>query len=732
MLDDEILEIFREESHEHLDALETSLLELESAADPQARRGIIDNIFRHAHSIKGSARAVGLEDVQHLAQKLEDTLDAFRDDPDSVDAKKMEKAIAEFDALRTCYQAWETGGEPAVAAEAEVSLEETGIVTASDSTASAVSAAAPMPVAVPAKETSTRAKSSSEDRFVVRVPAERLDRMLSLAGEVRVSQRGSDALVNQLNVLNEILTSTLADCKRFETKLARKAATVDSRPLKERNDELRTQLESAVERMRQIQSDFGKKRFREELMLEELEQDIRTARLVPLASLTEPLRRAVRDLVQSLGKSISYQPDVGDILLDKAVMESLKDPLMHLIRNAADHGIESPQQRTSVGKPAEGTIAIHASRRADSVLIRISDDGGGINFERIKQKLKQTRTLDDAEIAALSEKELARFLFQAGFTTRQQATEVSGRGVGLDVVMDAIHRLQGAAELESSSPAGTTFLITVPVTISTSRILTVTSNGQRYGIPTIAMVRTGRIRGDALRDIEGHLVLSVDGAPVRWVELSDLLGLPSSQISDNGELRSYLLLLHEGRKLALAVDDFEDESEVILKSLEFPLTELNEVIGGTIRPDGSVQLVLDPSWLISKAHRVARRVAQAGAQPTAQVLVVDDSPTTRSIVRNVLSAAGYAVQTAADGFEALERLRTRPFDLVVSDIEMPRMNGFELTRQIKSRFGLPVVLVTGLEKEEDRRQGFQAGADAYVVKSTFQGEGLLEIVQQFV
>ncbi len=725
MVDDEILELFREEAREHLIALESSLLDLESADDPGSRRGMIDNVFRHAHSIKGSARAVGLLALQNLGQTLEDTLDELREDPESATKATIHKALSEFDALRGAYKRWDEGGETdADASSATVTADnaEAGETPASQSAASTA----------PPRQLVAKPAKTSEEHFVVRVPAERLDRMLSLAGEVRVSQRGSDALEYQLNVLCELVAGTLADCKRFEEKLSRLAPGADLKPLKEPAEQLRSQVEGAVERLRQLQSDFGKKRFREELLVEALEQDIRTARLVPLVNLTDSMRRAVRDLVQSLGKSISYKPDVGDILLDKAVMESLKDPLMHMIRNAADHGIESPEARVAAGKTEEGTISITASRRAESVLIRVSDDGGGINFDRIRQKLKQEGRLDDAEVAALSEQELARFLFQAGFSTKQQATAVSGRGVGMDVVLDAIHRLQGTVELENSSPAGTTFLITVPVTISTARILTVSSGGQRYGIPTTSMVRTGRLKKESLRDIEGNLVLSVDGAPVRWVELADLLGAPSTPASENGDQQAYLLLLHEGRKLALAVEDFEDEAEVILKSLEFPLTELDEVIGGTIRPDGSVQLVLDPAWLMSKALRVERRAVAAVTKPAAQILVVDDSPTTRSILRNVLSAAGFAVQTAADGVDALERLRTRPFDVVVSDVEMPRMNGFELTRQVKARFKLPVVLVTGKEREEDRRQGLQAGADAYVVKSTFEDKGLLEVIEQLV
>jgi two-component system chemotaxis sensor kinase CheA len=270
------------------------------------------------------------------------------------------------------------------------------------------------------------------------------------------------------------------------------------------------------------------------------------------------------------------------------------------------------------------------------------------------------------------------------------------------------------------------------VTISTVRILTVLCNGQFYGVPSTAVIRTGHARREQLRELEGSLVLPVDGRPVRWVHLADLLGTTAGPQASNGRLWPYLLIAHEAHNVAVAVDDLADEAEVLLKPLSFPLSGLPGVVGGTIRPDGSVQIVLDLSN--PALGKVASRASQTPHEQKAagRILVVDDSPTTRAILRNVFTAAGYAVQTATDGVDALERLRTQQVDLVVCDVEMPRMNGFDLTRQIKSKLGLPVVLVTAKEKEEHRREGLEAGADAYVVKSTFQGKGLLEIVEQFV
>jgi two-component system chemotaxis sensor kinase CheA len=544
--------------------------------------------------------------------------------------------------------------------------------------------------------------------------------MLSLAGELRISQRAADLHAQQLAAFDEQLTELpIADLRL---------------PMKYKDDidNLRSHIDNLLDQLKRIEGGLHDKQIREQLLLESLETEIQEARLLPLSMLAESLRRAVRDLSQSLGKSIRYEVDVGTVLLDKAVIEALKDPLLHMIRNAAHHGIESPEDRQRVGKPEEGRILVRAQRRGDRVHIQVSDDGRGVNFERIREKLKHSGELQELEIAALGERELAANLFRAGFSTATTVDEISGRGVGLDAVADAVRRFQGSAELDSSSPAGAAFVIAVPVTISTLRILTVVSGNQYFGIPSSSIVRTAQVRPDELRELEGNLILTVDGEPVPWVVLSELVGALPEATSGNGGVMPYVLTAHDGKRVAVGVDDTEDELEVILKPLGFPLTGMPGIVGGTIRPDGSVQIVLDPASAAIRPQRTKRQATVESQRAVGRILVVDDSPTTRTIVRNVLTAAGYSVRTASDGVDALERLRSQPVDLVVSDVQMPRMSGLELTRQVKSQFGFPIILVTGMEKEEHRREGLAAGADAYVVKSTFEGEGLLEIVKQFV
>ncbi|MGE0606721.1 MAG: response regulator [Pirellulales bacterium] len=755
---DPLFDIFREEAREHLGALERGFLDLE-VAEADTRRKLVDNLFRHAHSLKGDAKAVGLPALQQTSQVLEDVLEGLRAAPEEINRERIDQGLSQLDLVRQAFETWqqesEMGDEPvadlAAAAPPDTSPVETPtaavVATAPIAAPAAPSRSPPSVVISPpnfkpppaASENASTASGQRDENFTVRVPSERLDRMLNLAGEVRVSHRNAAGIQDRLASLFESLDQLPLGSRRKEA--------ASDRELQQLRGELASWKTQMTDQLRHVESELRKKSGREELLVESLEADIRQARLLPLVMLADSLRRSIRDLAQSLGKSIRYEVDVGKIMLDKAVIEALRDPLLHLIRNAADHGLETPDARTAAGKPPEGRIRLEASRRGELVAIEISDDGRGIDYDKIRERLRQRGEIEVAALLQLTPRELAQYLFQPGFSTAE-AGEVSGRGVGLDVVQTEVQRLHGTLELADGAAAsrrgplaatpddlaakssGTTFVITVPVTISTVRILTVLAGGQYYGIPTSSIIRTGSAAVHSLHELEGSLVLSVEGRPVRWVPLCDILGTTGTGIGD-GAARPYLLVGHAGRQAAVVVDDLEDESEVLLKPLGFPLNGLPGVVGGAIRPDGAVQVVLDIAHL---AFGQQLRTQRPTRQPRAsgRIMIVDDSPTTRTMLRNFFTAAGYMVRTACDGVDALERLKSQLVDLVISDVEMPRMNGLDLTRQIKARLSLPVILVTGKEKEEHRREGLEAGADAYVVKSSFEGDGLLEVVKQFV
>jgi two-component system, chemotaxis family, sensor kinase CheA len=726
---DPVFDIFCEEAKEHLGALEKGFLDLEAAALPEARRGKIDSLFRHAHSLKGDARAIGLAALQEAAQRLEDILDALRNTPEKVNREVINQGLAQLDIIRQAFEAWQrTLGEEKAPAEPLTPTEVRDRGVRGDKENQLLSALAPQPSSLAPHPT----PSLPEESFTVRVPSDRLDRMLNLAGELRIVQRSGEELSQRLADLTRFLTEMLDTCERLEQIAGQGLEQTDVQATAQAEIvNLRPQLEGCRDQVGRVENSLRKKRNREDILLETLDADIQQARLLPLIMLTDSLRRAVRDLGQSLAKSIRYEVDVGSVVLDKAVLEALRDPMLHLLRNAASHGIEPSEERRASGKPPEGVIRVQAARRGNGVRILVSDDGRGVDYNRIRARVRQTEGLGEAELAALTKEQLARYLFKPGFTTAGPRDAISGRGVGLDVVLNTVHRLHGTVLLESSSSQGTTFAITVPVSLSTIRILTVLDGGQYYGIPTTLIENTGRVKYADLRELEGCPVLPINGEPVRWFPLKALLGITTQPLVSNQPHYSYVLIQREGGHVAVAVDDMEEEAEVLLKPLGFPLRDLPGIVGAAVRPDGSVQIVLDLSGASFKPA-VGLVTKSQEVKPSGRILVVDDSPTTRTILRNVFTAAGYFIRTASDGVDALERLRAEPVDLVISDVEMPRMDGFELTRQVKAKHHLPVILVTAMEKEEHRRKGLEAGADAYVVKSTFQGKGLLEIVKQFI
>lgn len=713
---DEILEIFSEETQEHLQALEKGLLDLEKSKDIEQREELIHSLFRHAHTIKGDARAVGVPTLQESAQSLEDHLDKLRDNPETLETGALNEGLSLFDQVQNTFKAWlgweeESIDEPAVIPE---------IKSGPDSD----------PEPEPARpRPAPEVTSANEDTFTVRVHSAHLDQLMNTAGELRTSQRSQSSVMGQLGDLSGFLSQILRGVKGLDRSHASGNGTTETT---NHLRDIRQHIEGALDQVRQVQGQLRKGGNRQEILLDALENEIRDIRLLPLSTLIDSFHRPLRDLAHELGKSMSFRVDVGNVQLDKGVLETLKAPMLHLLRNAVDHGLESPEERAATGKQPEGRIEVRAKRSKTRVEISIHDDGRGIDFERIRQKLRSRGDLEESAIANLTPDALAKFLFQPGFSTRKTLTMISGRGVGLDVVRNSVQQLRGTITINPNEESGTTFLLTVPVTISTLRILTVFSGGHYYGIPGHFVQRLGRAKRSEITILGGSLVLKTDHGPIPWIPLGDVLGQPTTLSPHQQEAVPYLLIRQGESHVALAVEDCEDEIEILLKPLEFPLQDMHGVLGATTRPDGSVQLILDVQHMRLTGSRARSYTNVEMEKPKPRILLADDSPTTRTILRNVFVAAGYQVRTARDGVEALERLRASTADLVVSDVEMPRMDGFELTREIKRSFEIPVILVTGLEKEPHRRKGLEAGADAYIVKSSFEGEGLLDVVRQFV
>ncbi|MCX6020811.1 MAG: response regulator, partial [Chloroflexi bacterium] len=463
-----------------------------------------------------------------------------------------------------------------------------------------------------------------------------------------------------------------------------------------------------------------------------MEDAVISVRLAPVANLFSPYERMVRDLTREMGKEVRLVQEGGDTEIDRKILENLRDPLMHMLRNAMDHGIERPEERIARGKPRQGAIRLTAAQRGNMIEIELEDDGAGLDPVRLRQSAVRKGMMTEEQAAALDERAARDLIFSPGFSTSTTVTGTSGRGVGMDVVRENVERLNGHITIASTPGWGTRFTISVPLTLATTRAVLVELGTQLFAVPSSMIERTGRVKEANLVSLEGALSVALEGHPVPVVELAGVLERPHT--GQPGEWRHYFVLRQGDRRVALLADRLVGEQEIVIKSLGWPLRRLRNVSGAAVLGTGQTVVILNPTGLLKSALRLLGGGVRAASGPVAQpverrrkrLLVVDDSVTTRTLEKSILEAAGYDVVVAADGIEALSVLRSEPIDLAVSDVEMPRLDGFGLTMEIRrdeKLRRLPVVLVTSLEAREHRERGVAAGADAYIVKSGFdQGQ----------
>jgi two-component system, chemotaxis family, sensor kinase CheA len=459
----------------------------------------------------------------------------------------------------------------------------------------------------------------------------------------------------------------------------------------------------------------------------ELNENLRSIRMLPFGVACEGLERVVRDTARATGKRCRLEIVGAELGVDRVMIERLRDPLVQLVRNAIDHGIEPPEERVRLGKPAEGTLQLWVRLTAGNIELTVSDDGRGLDLDGLRRRVRE-RGLD------FDENDLARAVFLPGISTAASVTKLSGRGVGLDVVRSELEALGGSAEVTSTHQRGTRFLLTFPLTVTTLRVILVSAGDQLFGLPLTAIERVTRVEPGNVVSVEGRPVLLLGDGVIPLVPLHVALGIDPPAHGDPQGIA--LIVRFAGQSLALTIDGLLDEREIHLRSLGPRLRALPHVSGAAIAGDGSIALILRARVVVESALAAARTVrsapvALATATVVKRVLLVDDSITTRALERSILEAAGFEVLTAADGAAAWTLLSTQTVDLVVSDVDMPRMDGFALVEAIRSSTAmreLPVILVTARENEADRRRGLEVGADAYIVKSSFRQEELLDAI----
>ena len=479
------------------------------------------------------------------------------------------------------------------------------------------------------------------------------------------------------------------------------------------------------------------------LLIDQLLAETKKVVMLPLSTITVRLPKIVRDLARDEGKFITCDIHGEALEVDKRILDALRDPLLHLLRNCVDHGIEKPEARVARGKPERGQISLTITRTGgDALELLVADDGGGVDAARLKAAAVTAGRVTADQAATMPEAQALALLFESGVSTSEILTRVSGRGLGMAIVRDTVEGFGGTVTVSSTLGQGTQFRLQLPLTVATYQGTLVEAEGQKFVLPTAGIDRVTRVRRDHIRTLENRETIVVADRPMSLVRLADILGLPGTGKTNHAEFLPVAVVRSGAACIALAVDQVLREQEILAKGLGPQLLHVPNVSGSTVLASGELVLILNTAELVRAADTQARGATEApgaatapGEPATKRVLVVEDSITARVLIQSVLQSAGYTVLTAVDGMDGLATLRTEAVDVVVSDVDMPRMNGFELTTKIRASANLdtlPVILVTARESREDRERGIEAGASAYIAKSTFDQTDLLEVIQRFV
>ena len=766
---EQLLETFRVELAEQLQVLTEGMLRLEKQLEAEVRKEILKRIFRAAHNIKGAARGVGVTVVADIAHHLESLLSCLKENnarpaPDTIDVcleaiDRMREAMAahdagsgvEFDQHDLYARLEEASREPAPPGTGLTENTEPAALTAQPINESSARAPADATMQDPQEQRNDSEKNSHEDARtrreaygqqgapdVIRVTADKLTRISGLSEELQTEKiglheqfRAIEEMLDGINGLSRIwssskysgLTSEAAFPEELQQLLARSREAVGV--LGRKTAKIHKQMRATRNRVGLVSST--------------LQSEVHMLRLVPVATVLRPLLRPMRDLARELGKQVTLNISGDEVEMDRAVLEGVRDPLMHLLRNAIDHGIEEPAERRSSGKHEEGNIHIDVRCEGGEIIISVRDDGAGIDPVHIGEAAVRKKLIMPAEFESMDRDALLHLVFRAGFSTRETVSTVSGRGVGLDVVYENLINLKGSVKLESEPGTGSCFELRMPLTLTTERGLQVRVGSQMFVVPSVSVQRILDLLPEQIAEVASGQVIMLDDRPVPLRELGATLDLCGDEFTDLAQL-PVVVVSRGWRMVAFVVNEVIGEQEIVIKPLTRPLVSVSNITGATVTGSGGIMMVLNSGDLIETALSVTPTTPVISPSmdeevSVPRVLIVDDSLTTRTLERNILEYQGYEVTVATDGQQAWETLQVQAFDLVVSDIEMPRMDGFELTERIKQNERLadiPVIIVSSLSADAEKQRGIEVGADAYIVKGQFETHALLEVVQRFV
>ncbi len=749
-IDPLMLNLFRVELENNTRVLEEGLVTAEKDQSPER----MEPLMRAAHSIKGAARIVGLNAAVTLAHAMEDVLSAAQHGEKRLTSEAVDMLLKgndffsglshlEIDELPA---ALEKGTNEIQVMSNHlrtflISQSADSPVTVTPASTTEKHSEKPVitetPSSSPVSAVRQRSMQEKGEGGLVRVRSENMNRLMALAGESLV-QSQSVRTVYQ-GILN--LKKMIAELEQTLRHLLETSKNRENNTLDQDIQETLTGISFAEETVSNEIVRFERFSRRMEFLSNRLYNEVIDSRMVPFSDGLHGFPRMVRDLARETGKQVNLNIAGGNTPVDREILERLEAPLSHLIRNAIDHGIEPPDVRKAQGKPAEGTIVLEARHVAGMLNILMTDDGRGIDSENLRGKVVEKGYVTDEMASNLSSVELYEFLFLPGFTTASAVTEISGRGVGLDVVMNMVHEVGGAVRVDSKPGRGASFNLQLPLTLSVLRVLLLSIAEEPYALPLSRIDRVLFLESSDIMEIEDRPYCNMDGEHVGILDARQIFHLSHETVPS--PRHTVVILSDRLNRYGMVVDRVIGEQNLVVRPLDSRLGKIPNISACAILDDGSPVVIFDVDDLVRSIHQLltAGKLQKIGKGPHTigtvkkRVLIADDSLTVREVERRLLESAGYEVLTAVDGVDGWNTLTTHPFDLLITDVDMPRMNGIELVRTVRNDpilKEMPVMIVSYKDREEDRLRGLEAGANYYLTKSSFHDEGLLTAVRDLI
>jgi two-component system chemotaxis sensor kinase CheA len=748
---------FRIEAEEHLRAISAGLLVLEKSQSEKEKAELIEVLFREVHSLKGAARSVDQKEIEYVCQPMESI---FSDLKCKAIALTPSSINLFFKTVEWLLKHVATSGDDQTGAFRQNQkdlIRQLKEMASEKPVAETIQKTAPADTKPPSPEKSDPIPEHVSSDIIardnipaqiemVRIAVSKLDPLLMQAEELTQSKKVLDERADELQKLCDEVTEWKNETQKWRSRKSVPSGIVWNEwydNCEVRLNKVLTQLEEITRFLERDQHSF------ERLVNNHLDA-MKQVLMLPVGSMVESFPGMVREISQKQNKEIDFIIRGMELEIDKRILEELKEPLIHLIRNSIDHGISKPGERILQNKQIRGNITLaFVSKENGQVEVTVSDDGIGIDKELILKAAIKSGVISNEVASKLALKDVLNLIYQSGVSTSSIITEISGRGLGLPIVREKVEKLNGRISLESETNQGTTFRILLPMTLATFRGIVVKVKDSLFIMPTLNIERVLKVEQEEIKTVETQETLHIDDQIISLVDLRKVLGLSEHKYSRSGNMETgtvnptkicVVVIVYGEQRIAFKVDEIVDEQQVLVKGLGKLLNRVPNISGATILGSGQVVPVLNIKDLMKSAVKVKGKKDKARADDilipkTGKILVVEDSITSRTLLKNILETAGYQVTTSVDGAEALTKIRAGDFDIIVSDVDMPKMNGFELTLKIKSDKKLseiPVVLVTSLESRDDRERGIEVGADAYLIKSSFDQTSLLEIIKKLI